>query len=160
WIDPATNNHVFRFAQSGIDGAYSFIGISGGETTLTINAPSYAQRSFSIDGIAWQNIGQKGPLQQGLRALGIELGSGGQPISNATVYLQDKSAPRAVPVIATTAGDGKWDVRNILAGNYGVTVVAEGFAVYVDELTIASDGSSSDIKLKLGESTFSGVVTI
>ncbi len=69
----------------------------------------------------------------------------GQPVSGATVQLegQDNSV--------TTDSDGSFQIENASAGTYTITVTADGYQDYENQIEVGANAQSLTIRLTPGE---------
>ncbi len=165
--------NVFRFMddfeagntlEPDADGLYRVLGLHSGHASLHIKAQGYAHTTFPIEPQTGQNLDLGTlTLDKGFTLNGYVSGSSNAPVQDAKIYVKETFSSASMLETLTGGGLGTFDspdvysdeqgyfeVTSLKAGEYKLTIQAEGYAEYQEDFELKENNSQTlSIKVTL-----------
>ncbi|MEQ1620843.1 MAG: carboxypeptidase regulatory-like domain-containing protein [Methylococcales bacterium] len=147
----AINNAVVKWVETGeniqtaTDGTFAIAGIDSLNFSLTFTAPSFSERTFTLNASGFGEIFQEfslSPISSNPAAINSLLNGvvknslTGLPVAGAKVSLNDGRDLSAI-----SSNDGKFEFAGITNLNFALNASAEGYFSTIREVTLSAHGS-------------------
>ena len=138
--DPVTGQAHGTHTTTAGNGTYQIVGCPDGQVTMTMQKEGLTATSQIVIVV----YGAQQPVDlafvEGYQVSGTVTQEGsGTPIAGAAVYLLSLDTPLAPRLPVESDASGHWSIDRVAAGNYRVIVVAAGYALHADRVSLAGD---------------------
>lgn len=154
----AQGDSVLVTTQTDSKGSYEFEGVVPGSYSVETGGSTGTAAAQPITvGAASVTVPA---LQVGsLNLTGLVFDPAGNPFGGANLLLTSTLTTDAeLGLTTTTAANGSFTLGSLVAGQYTLTVVANGFVTQIQQLTVSSTGSPITVRLQ-GGTSLSGTIT-